>query len=170
MNSTEKYQLIMSAVMYVICTVMTVALSGWFTTIVFRADKKNRTFLFSGHCICDYCGARIPTLYTLPFIGSKLLHGKSKCCGKSISYYPKLELEYTVIELPLLFLLGTHPVICGTASFAAAAALLIVSIKKSDISQYNIINILFGILSLAVCYGIYILLLSLRLLFCNAIQ
>ena len=98
-NST----VIIILISFVVCLIFNYFLSGWATTVIFRSNKKNSEFLLSGKCVCDYCGSKIPNIYTLPVLGRKLLHGKTKCCNKEILYYPKYEINYIIAETIIFF-------------------------------------------------------------------
>jgi hypothetical protein len=169
MSFPEKNEIIILIIAFVVASIFNYFLSGWLTTIIFRSDNKNEVFLLSGKCVCDYCGSKIPSIYTLPIIGIKLLHNKTKCCNKEINYYSKYELKFIIVETIILILFGLNPLICGIISFILSIFMLILDIKDMGIKEINKLNFILGCLSLLLCYIVYTASLAIWILLKNCI-
>ena len=71
-------------------------IGGLATTNILRLTKGNSADVNYPHCICDYCGYKIPPFLQFPIISYIISGGKCKNCGIKIPTFP-LMLEIVVI-------------------------------------------------------------------------
>ncbi|MFQ5604087.1 MAG: prepilin peptidase [bacterium] len=86
---------------FVITFLIGIAVGSFAGLCSFRIPRGESVVL--GRSYCDHCGTHLSWLQKLPLFGYLLLHGKSRCCHKTISVkYPILE-TITGLVFILLF-------------------------------------------------------------------
>ena len=125
--------------------VILIYIAGWATTIVFRSSIIQTEKLFSSKCVCDHCGEKINSIYTLPILGYLYLKGRTKCCGNQITnIYTIIELALIITQIMLLILLKSFPLLCAKLLFMQFAFVTTFFSIKHNGLNIKYFNLLIG--------------------------